>query len=254
MKVVVLVKQVPDTETNIKLGDKAINEAGVKWIISPYDEHAIEEGIRIREKQAGTEVIAVTVGPKRAVDSLRTAYAMGVDKAVHINVDPYNTFDSVYTAGLIAKFVESEKADLVIAGRQAIDSNSSQTAVHIAEYLKWPHISLATKFEIDGSNAKATKEIEGGTADVSTSLPLVVTAQKGLNEPRYPSLKGIMSAKKKPITTVEAASLGADASRVEVVGLEPPPPRIPGRKLEAADANAFAEQLVKALREEAKVI
>ncbi|MCB1189468.1 MAG: electron transfer flavoprotein subunit beta/FixA family protein [Leptospiraceae bacterium] len=253
MKVIVLVKQVPDTEASIKLADKSINEAGIKWIISPYDEFAIEEGIRIREKQGG-EVVALSVGPERAKDALRTAYAMGVDKAVHIKVDGYNTFDSVFTSELIANFVKDEKADIVIGGRQSIDTDSSQVCVQVAERLGLPHAILALKLEFDGNNLKVTREIEGGTATLETSLPVVITAQKGLNEPRYPSLKGIMSAKKKPITEKSPADLSSSGSKIEITSLEPPPPRVAGRKLEAGDAKGFAEQLVKALREEAKVI
>ncbi|MCB1158481.1 MAG: electron transfer flavoprotein subunit beta/FixA family protein [Leptospiraceae bacterium] len=253
MKVIVLVKQVPDTEANLKLGDKQINEAGIKWIISPYDEFAIEEGIKIREKNGG-EVIAVSVGPDRVKDALRTAYAMGVDKAVQINVPEYNTFDSMFTSDLIANFAKAENADLIISGRQAIDTNSSQVPVQVAEKLGIPHVSLAIKLEIDGDKFKATQEIEGGTQTVECPKPAVLTAQKGLNEPRYPSLKGIMASKKKPIDVKTPADLGVSAGSIEVVSLEPPPPRIPGRKLEAGDAAGFAAQLVKALREEAKVI
>ncbi|WCL50411.1 electron transfer flavoprotein subunit beta/FixA family protein [Leptospira sp. GIMC2001] len=253
MKIVVLVKQVPDTETNIKVGDKAINESGIKWIISPYDEFAIEEGIRIREKSGG-EVIAVSVGPDRVVEALRTAYAMGVDRAVHIKVDDYNSFDNAFTSDVLAAFAKAEGAELVIGGRQSIDTDSSQVAIQIAERLSIPHIAMALKLEFNGSNVTATKEIDGGVAVVETTLPAVVTAQKGLNEPRYPSLKGIMTAKKKPIETKTPADLGVSGGKVETVSLEPPPPRIAGRKLDAADAAGFAQQLVKALREEAKVI
>jgi electron transfer flavoprotein beta subunit len=253
MKVVVLVKQVPDTETNIKLGEKSINEAGVKWIISPYDEFAIEEGIKLREKNGG-EVIALTVGPDRTQEALRTSYAMGVDNAVQIKVDPYNTFDTSYTAELIANYIAIEKPDLVICGRQSIDTDSSQVGLQVAERLGWGHVSLTLKLELNGSSIKATREVEGGTAIVEANLPLVITAQKGLNEPRYPSLKGIMSAKKKPIITKTPADFGDPSAKIEIVGMEPPPPRISGRKLEAADAAGFASQLVKALKEEAKVI
>ncbi len=253
MKIIVLVKQVPDTETNIKVGDKSINEAGIKWIISPYDEFAIEEGIRIREKIGG-EVVAVSVGPDRVVEALRTAYAMGVDRAVHIKVDEFNTFDSGFTSEVLASFIKSENADLILGGRQSIDTDSSQVPIQIAERIGAAHIAMALKLEINGSQVKATKEIDGGTAEVEATLPLVVTAQKGLNEPRYPSLKGIMTAKKKPIETKTPADLGVSGGKVQIVSLEPPPPRIAGRKLEAADAEGYAVQLVKALREEAKVI
>lgn len=253
MKIIVLVKQVPDTETSIKVGDKSINETGIKWIISPYDEFAIEEGIRLREKHGG-EVIAVSLGPDRVVEALRTAYAMGADRAVHIKVDNYVPFDTNNTAELIANFAKTENADVIIGGRQSIDTDSSQVVVQVAELLRIPHVSFAVNLEISGTVVKATKEVEGGTQTVETSTPVALTAQKGLNEPRYPSLKGIMTAKKKPVETKSVADLGSPASKIEVVGLEPPPSRIPGRKLEAADANGFASQLVKALREEAKVI
>lgn len=253
MKIVVLVKQVPDTETNIKVGDKAINESGVKWITSPYDEFAIEEGIRIREKSGG-EVIAVSLGPDRVIEALRNAYAMGVDRAVHIKVDDYVTFDSTYTSELIANFIKSENADIVLGGRQSIDTDSSQVVLQVAERLGIAHIAMALEITIADKTVTAKREIEGGTEVIETLLPVAVTAQKGLNEPRYPSLKGIMSAKKKPIETKKAEELGASASKLEVVSLEPPPPRIAGRKLEAADAQSYASQLVKALREEAKVI
>jgi len=253
MKIVVLVKQVPDTETNIKVGDKAINESGVKWITSPYDEFAIEEGIRIREKSGG-EVIAVSLGPDRVIEALRNAYAMGVDRAVHIKVDDYVTFDSTYTSELIANFIKSENADIVLGGRQSIDTDSSQVVLQVAERLGIAHIAMALEITIADKTVTAKREIEGGTEVIETLLPVAVTAQKGLNEPRYPSLKGIMSAKKKPIETKKAEELGATASKLEVVSLEPPPPRIAGRKLEAADAQSYASQLVKALREEAKVI
>ncbi|MCX7997979.1 MAG: electron transfer flavoprotein subunit beta/FixA family protein [Leptospiraceae bacterium] len=253
MKVVVLVKQVPDTETSIKLGDKTINETGIKWIISPYDEFAIEEGIKLREKNGG-EVIAITVGPDRTQEALRTAYAMGVDKAIHIKVDNFNTFDVSYTAELLANCIKTLSPDLVISGKQSIDTDSSQVGVQVAEFLGWGHVAMATKLEVNGSTAKLTKEIEGGTAEVEVNLPFVLTAQKGLNEPRYPSLKGIMTAKKKPIEVKTPADFGNPTPKIEIVSLEPPPPRIPGRKLDAADADGFAQQLVKALREEAKVI
>ncbi|MCU0825292.1 MAG: electron transfer flavoprotein subunit beta/FixA family protein [Leptospira sp.] len=253
MKIVVLVKQVPDTETSIKVGDKSINEAGVKWIISPYDEFAIEEGIRIREKSGG-EVVAVSLGPDRVVEALRTAFAMGVDRAIHVKVDDYVTFDSTYTSELLANLIKSENADLVIGGRQSIDTDSSQVVLQIAERLNVPHIAMALKLEFAGNKVTATREVEGGTEVVETATPLAVTAQKGLNEPRYPSLKGIMSAKKKPVDVKKPEELGGTASKLEVVSLEPPPPRIAGRKLEAGDAQGFASQLVKALREEAKVI
>ena len=253
MKIIVLLKQVPDTESNIKPQGSGINESGIKWIISPYDEYAIEEGLKQREKHSG-EVIAVSLGPDRNVEALRSAYAMGVDKAIHIKVDDYQTLDSSFSSEILSSYIKSESPDLIIGGRQAIDSDNSQVLVQIAEHLQIPAISLALQVDIDGTSVKVKKEIEGGTAIVEASLPVMITAQKGLNEPRYPSMKGILTAKKKPIETKTAADLGNPKNSIEVIAIEPPAQRIPGRILEGSEPADLAAKLVKALKEEAKVI
>lgn len=253
MNIFVLVKQVPDTETQIKTSGAGINEAGIKWIVSPFDEHALEEALRQKEK-TGASVTAVTLGPERCTEALRTAYALGVDKAVHIKDDSYNVLDLGYTAATLAAYLKEAGADLILAGHIAIDSQSSMVPSMIAQHLGVASINNAIELNIDGDKVSVKREIEGGTATMESSVPVVITAAKGLNEPRYPSLKGIMASKKKQIETKEVSELSIEAARVEVLGMEPPPPRPPGRIIEGDSVEAKAAELVKALREEVKVI
>lgn len=253
MKIVVLVKQVPDTETNLKLSGTSIAEAGVKWIVSPFDEHALEEALRLKEKTGGT-VIAVSVGPDRTVEALRTAYALGVDQAIHLKDDSYNVLDVGYTAAVLAKYLEQEKADLILTGHIAIDSQSSMVPSMVAEFLGIANINNAIELKADGGKITVKREIEGGTAVMESATPVVVTAAKSLNEPRYPSLKGIMAAKKKSVESKPVDSLGVNFPKIEIVSLEAPPARPAGRVLEGDSPENKAAQLVKALREEAKVV
>ena len=254
MKIVVLVKQAQDTEANINLKDGQVDEMSIKWIVSPYDEYAIEEAIRIREKVGSAEIIAVSLGKDRVKDALRTAYAMGVDKAVHIKVDDYNGLDSSYTASLLANFLKEESPDIILAGRQSIDSDSSQVAIQIAEKLDIASISLVTKLEVDGGNIKAKHEIEGGFMEVQSNCPILLTAQKGLNEPRYPSLKGVMIAKKKPITEKLPSDLGNPKIQIEICDFSLPPKKIEGKQITGATSSEIAKNLVHSLKEESKVI
>jgi len=253
MKILVLVKQVPDTETSIKVSGAGIVEAGVKWIVSPFDEHALEEALRLKEKTGGT-VTAASLGPDRVVEALRTAFALGVDQAVHIKDDSYNVLDIGYTAAVLSKFVQAEKPDLVLTGHVAIDSQSSLVPSMIAQALGCAQINNVIELKVEGNKVTAKREIEGGSAVMESATPVVVTASKSLNEPRYPSLKGIMAAKKKQVDVKTADSLGSGYPKVEIVSLELPPPRPPGRVIEGESPESKAKDLVKALREEAKVI
>ncbi|MBI3394217.1 MAG: electron transfer flavoprotein subunit beta/FixA family protein [Spirochaetia bacterium] len=253
MKVYVLIKQVPDTETAIKVSGAGIVEAGIKWIVSPFDENALEEALRIKEKTGGT-VTAVSVGPDRVVDALRTAYALGVDQAVHIKDDSYNVLDTAYTAAVLAKYLGGEAPDLILTGHTAIDSQASMVPAMIAEYLGAVHVSNTVELKAEAGKISAKREIEGGTARMEVAGMAVVTAAKSLNEPRYPSLKGIMASKKKQVDVKPVDSLGVSAPKVTVVSLEPPPPRPPGRIIAGDSPEAKAKELVKALREETKVI
>ncbi len=254
MKVVVLIKQVPDTEAKIQVSGGKIQEAGIKWIISPYDEFALEEALRIREKNGG-EVVAISVGPDRVVQALRSAYALGVDKVIHIKTEKYEFLDSYKIAEVLTKALQEEGFDLILAGRQGIDSDSGQVPLLVATWLGVPAVIWAKKIELQDSKVVVTSEGEGGKLTFEVSLPALITATTGLNEPRYPSLKGIMASKKKPITTKTFADYQVEESpSLEVVEFMPPPPRPPGRIIEGETAEEKVKNLVKALHEEIKVI
>ncbi len=253
MNIFVLVKQVPDTETRIKTQGTGIDENGIKWIVSPFDEHALEEALRQKEK-AGATVTAVSLGPARCVEALRTAYALGVDNAIHLKEDEYNVFDVNHTAATLAAFLKDAGADVILSGHIAIDSQSSMVPAMIAERLGVANINNAIELSIDGGKVKVKREIEGGTAEMESATPVVITAAKNLNDPRYPSLKGIMASKKKKIEEKSAADLGVDAPKIEMLNMEPPPPRPPGRIVEGDSPEAKAAEVVKALRDEAKVV
>ncbi|HEX9188781.1 MAG TPA: electron transfer flavoprotein subunit beta/FixA family protein [Vicinamibacteria bacterium] len=260
MKTVVCVKQVPDTETRVKVapsGD-ALSEADVaSWIVSPYDEFAVEEALRIKEAKGG-EVIAVTAGPDRAQAALRTALAMGADSAVHVKDAALDGTDALGTARALAAAIRSLGAvDLVLCGQQGVGGDNSQVPGMLAEILDLPQVTVAVKVEAGDGKATVEREIEGGRETWETPLPAVVSAQKGLNEPRYASLKGIMAAKKKTIQVVDLAALGLDAAavapKVRVTALELPPAR-PAVRLIEGDPAAQAQELIRLLHEEAKVI
>jgi electron transfer flavoprotein beta subunit len=259
MKIVVCVKQVPDTETRIRLAPEgnAIVEADVNWIVSPYDEFAIEEALRIREKQGG-EVVLVTAGPERAQSALRTGLAMGADSALHVKDPLVDATDPLGTARALAAAVQSlAPFDLVLTGQQGVGGDNSQVPGLLAELLDLPQVTVAVKIEVGEGKAVVEREIEGAHETWETSLPAVVSAQKGLNEPRYASLKGIMAAKKKTIDVKDAAALGLDASalapKTRVTALELPPARPAVRMIEG-DADTQVKELLRLLHEEAKVI
>jgi electron transfer flavoprotein beta subunit len=253
MNILVLLKQVPDTETHIKISGGKIDESSVKWIISPYDEIALEEAIRIREKNGG-KVTVISTGPDRVVSSLRTAYAMGADEAIHIKVDNYQMLDSESTAEAIIKATEGEKFEIILCGRQGIDSDNGQVPLIYATRKNLPVIIWAKKIETSESSVKVTCEGDGGEAVYEASYPIVITAQMGMNEPRYPSLKGIMASKKKAVITRNISELGIDYDKLEILGFEHPPERPAGRIIDGASPADKAVALAKALHEEIKVI
>jgi electron transfer flavoprotein beta subunit len=260
MKIVVAVKQVPDTATQVKIsgGDpKAIDTAGITWIVSPYDEFAIEEALRIKEKRGQGEVVAVSLGPDRVKEALRSALAMGCDRAIHVNDPALAHADTLLTAQALAAVIKQEQPGLVICGRQAIDDDMGAVAAQVAELLGWPAASWIMEEAIDGEGKtiRIGRQVEGGLEIFELPLPAVVSAQKGLNEPRYPTLKGIMGAKKKEIKDVKATDLGitAGSPQLSVKNLEALPPRPPGRVI-AGEVKDAVKELVRALREEAKAI
>jgi electron transfer flavoprotein beta subunit len=259
MKILVAIKQVPDTATQVKIaGDaKSIETAGITWIVSPYDEFAVEEALRIKEKRGQGEVVAVTMGPERAKEALRSCLAMGADRAIHVNDPALATADTLTTARALAAVVKQEQPALVLVGRQAIDDDMGAVGAQLAEVLDWPcaYWIMEEAIDADAKTVKAARQVEGGLEVFEVPLPAVLAAQKGLNEPRYPTLKGIMGAKKKEIKDVKAGDLGlgAEAPQLSIAALEALPPRPPGRVIDGDVATAVKE-LVRSLREDAKAI
>jgi electron transfer flavoprotein beta subunit len=236
---------------------KAIVETDVNWIVSPYDEFAIEEALRLKET-AGGEVVVVSAGPERVQTALRSGLAMGADSAVHLKDPLLDAADTLGTARALAAVIKTlAPFDLVLMGQQGVGGDNSQMPGLVAELLDLPQVTVAVKIEVRDGKAVVEREIEGGRETWETPLPAVISAQKGLNEPRYASLKGIMAAKKKTIQAVDAASVGLDASalapRVVVAGMELPPGRPPVKMIEG-DAETQAKELIRLLHEEAKVI
>lgn len=254
MDIYVLVKQVPDTETRIKTQGAGIDESGIKWIISPFDEHALEEALRLKEKLVSANVVALSLGPERSVEALRNSYALGVDQAVHIKDDSCNVLDVSYSAAVLGSYLKQKGAQIVLTGHIAIDSQSSMVPSMVAEYLGCANINNAVEVQLNGENVRVRREIEGGLATMESAMPVVVTAAKSLNDPRYPSLKGIMAAKKKGVETVEVSSLDSRVAKIELLDVQLPPPRPSARIIEGSTPQEKAAQVVKALREEVKVI
>lgn len=256
MKIFVALKQVPDTETKIRINsDKTgIETSGVKWITSPYDEFAIEEALRAKAALKTGTVIAVTVGPDRSVDALRTALAMGADEAIHIkweNTSPVNIARALF------EVLKKETASVLFTGKQAIDDDQGVVFAYVAELLDWPHTSQVSKLEwpTDAKSVVVEKDVSSSTRQrISLPLPCVIAMTKGLNQPRYASLPGIMQAKKKSVKVYTPSDLGLnDASLMRTFDFELPPERKAGIKL-SGDLPTQVRELVKKLREEAKVI
>lgn len=248
MKILVFVNHVPDTETRVKVGTdgKTIDPSGVNYMLNPYDEFAVEEGLKLREKFSG-EVVVLSLGTDAHKETLRKALAMGCDKAVLLKET--STRDSFGVAQALAEYAREYLPDIILCGKQSIDYDDSQVGGLVAEMLGMPSVSVVVKLEVAGKSVVAEREIEGGHEIVYSKLPAVIMAQKGLNQPRYPSLRGIMDAKRKPI---EERAIPATAPKVEVLTMKKPPAKAPG-KIVGSDASAVPE-LVRLLHEEAKVI
>ncbi|KAK2576507.1 hypothetical protein KPH14_005830 [Odynerus spinipes] len=232
-RVLVGVKRVIDYAVKIRVKpDKTgVVTDGVKHSMNPFDEIAIEEAIRMKEKKLAQEVIAVTCGPAQAQDTLRTALAMGADRGIHVEVAPteYETLQPIHVSKILAKLAQDEKADLVIVGKQAIDDDSNQTAQMIAGNLDWPLGTFCSKVEHGNGELTVTREIDGGLEVLKLKTPAVLSADLRLNEPRYATLPNIMKAKKKPIKKISPKDLGVDTSpRIEIVSVEEPPVRQAG--------------------------
>ncbi|KAG6457679.1 hypothetical protein O3G_MSEX010431 [Manduca sexta] len=232
-RVLVGVKRVIDYAVKIRVKpDKSgVVTDGVKHSMNPFDEIAVEEAVRMKEKKIASEIIAVSCGPSQAQETLRTALAMGADRAIHVEVagKEYETLQPLHVAKILAKLSQDEKADIVIVGKQAIDDDSNQTAQMTAALLDWPQGTFASKVEKTDAGLTVTREIDGGLEVIKTKLPAVLSADLRLNEPRYATLPNIMKAKKKPLKKMSAKDLGVDlAPRIKVLSVEDPPVRQAG--------------------------
>ena len=260
MEIIVLLKQVPATESFIGIADDgvSIKTEDIKWVINPYDEFAVEEALRIRSAHGGTVTI-ISAGPERSVEAIRTALAMGADKGVLIKSPAADNCDGLGIARILAAALKNIEFDLIIAGQRAVDDDNFQVGTAVAEFLSIPNISLVIKEEIADGKIRCCRTVEGGTVVLEAPLPALFTTQKGLNEPRYASLPGIMKAKRKPLDIKSLSDIGIDASeigepRAKVLAMKLPPEREGGRIIKGDSSQAIAAELVNALHEEARVV
>lgn len=264
MNIIVCLKQVPDTETQIKVAPdaKSIVTDDIKWVMNPYDEFGVEEALRLKEKFGG-EVTVVGLGPQRVTESIRTALAMGADKGILITDDALEGSDSLAVAKALAAAIKDVDYDLIFTGQRGVDDDAGVVGAALAELLGIPQMSIIVKVEVaeDGKSLKVNRPVEGGTHVIESSLPALITAQKGLNEPRYASLPGIMKAKKKPLEEKSLSDLGLDAAefgegarKLKIVELMSPPARSAGKIIEGETPQEKAAELARLLHEEAKVL
>ncbi len=249
MKVLVAVKRVIDynVKIRVKADGSGVDAANAKMSMNPFDEIAVEEGVRLRENGSASELIVISMGPQSCQETIRTALAMGADRGQHVLTD--SELQPLAVAKLLAAVVKNEQPGLIILGKQAIDDDSNQTGQMLAALLGWGQGTFASKLTIEGGKAQVTREVDGGLETLSLGLPAVVTTDLRLNEPRYASLPNIMKAKKKPIETLSPEDLGVViAPRLETLGVEEPVKR------EAGVIVADVAELVDKLRNEAKVI
>jgi len=246
---IVCIKRVPDSEARIRISadGMSLDPSGVKFVMNPYDEFALEEALRLKEASGQGSVTAITVGPEEARETLRSALAMGADEGVLLRAEA--AADGLVVARALADEIAAREYDLVLCGKQAIDGDNMQVPAMVAQMLGVPCATVVVELRVEGGVAKAKREIEGGHEVVEFDLPGVVAAQKGLNEPRYPSLKGIMAAKRKPLSEKDVT---LSEPKLELVGLTPPPAR-PEPQIVGEGPDAVPE-LVRLLREEAKVL
>lgn len=267
MNVVVFMKQVPDTESELEVREdgKGIECEDVKMVINPYDEYALEEALRIKESGGAEKVTVISVGPDSVPEAIRVAYAMGVDEAIHVNdeidEDVYGAVDPYTTAKIISSVLKDLSYDLVIAGQRAVDGDNYLVPAYVAEMSGLPMISGVVHQQIENGAVICRQLVEGGTATVKTPLPAILTTQKGLNEPRYPNFRAIMKAKNTPFDEKEIDDLGlseeevgVNCARVKIRSLTLPIGRTGGKIIEGASPAAKAAELVRLLKEERQAI
>ncbi len=249
MKLLVTVKRVIDynVQIRVKADGSGVEKDNVKMSMNPPDENAVEEALRIKEAGKADEIIILSIGNDKAKETIRTALAMGADRGIHIKTD--NDLEPLAISKIISKVAEEEKPSIILMGKQAIDDDSNQTGQMTSALLNWPQATFASKIEIDGQNAIVTREIDEGLERIKVSIPFVASCDLRLNEPRYASLPNIMKAKKKPIDTKEASSLGINIEpRIKQIKVEEPPVRQKGIMV------SDVVELVQKLKHEAKVI
>jgi len=262
LKILVGIKHVPHTETKVRIGGdgRSLDPAAVtKWILSTYDEYAVEQALQFREAHGG-EVVLVCCGPEAALSALRQGLAMGADRGILVQHDGFDASDGLTRARALAAVAGQDSFDLVLCGKYGVGTDEGQTGPMLAELLGWPHAAGVTTLELEDGAFRAAREVEGAVESYEGRLPAVITCDKGLNEPRLTSLKGIMQAKRKPVDVKAPADLGLDPAALEPGGrmlvwesMELPPPRAGGRLIEGSPEES-ASELVRLLREEAKVI
>ena len=249
MKIAVCVKQVPDTETKVRISDdqKSIDEQNINFILNPYDEFAIEEGIKTKETHGG-EVTIISLGPDRVTAAIRNALAMGGDKAIHIKTgsDPA---DPLVVADALSQVLREGHYDIIFLGKQAIDDDNAQVAPILSEMLGIPAVSVVTELTVTAGHISAQRQIEGGFEKVEADMPVIISTQRGLNKPRFASLKGIMAAKK---ITIEERTVPLGNDQIEITELNYPPQKPPGKIV--GEGPEAVPELLRLLREEAKVL
>ena len=254
MNSIVCMKQVPDTESVLRVNGEGtgVVEEGLQFVANPYDEYAVEEALQLREKFGQGTVTVITVGPQRAEEAIRYFFAMGADVGFRISDDEPQKRDALSVAQCLAEAIKGMEYDIIFCGKQAVDDDSAQVGVMLAELLDIPQATVVTKLEVadDKKSAVVHREIEGGDEVLEIQLPAIITAQKGLNEPRFTSLRGIKMAMSKPI---EVREMKVPEAKTKVISIERPPERPSGRILEGEDTDVV-RGLVDALRNEAKLI
>ncbi len=263
MKILVLLKQTPDTETQILVSSdgKSIDHSQSKYIVNPYDEFAIEEALRIQEKTQNCEVVIASFGPVSARERIVKGLAMGADRGLLIDNAGWENCDSLVTAKILAAVIKAEACDLVFTGKQAIDDDNMHVGVMVAEFLGWPHVNVVTQLTLNGEKLSIEREVEGGQKEVyETRLPVVLGAHKSLNTPRYASLPGIMKAKKKTLDVKTPKDFGLDHSVLQTLqqtlieGYVYPAQKPKGKMFQGEAVEVMVAKVVKLLREEVKVI
>ena len=263
MNIIVCIKQVPDTETKITIAQSGldIDRSNISYIVNPYDENAVEEALRIKERLGKETVTVISMGPARVTEALRSCLAMGADKAIHLKDESFEESDSYGTALILYEAIKKIPYDIILCGRQAMDDDNGAVAIQLAELLNLPHVSLINKIEIDETNCKATvhRKTEDNIEIIECQLPAVFTCHYGLNQPRYASLPGIMKARQKPFQEIDSDSLGLNkkeigkaGSKLQVIKMEIPSARRAGKILEGEPQDVVKE-LARLLREEAGV-